>query len=56
MFLILQQQHCYNHSVGTHLPVPLLINSLNHNPPPSILALEIDFAGFLPEGTSIPSS
>jgi pimeloyl-ACP methyl ester carboxylesterase len=38
------------------LPVPLLIDGLNHIPPPSISAFEAEFAGILPEGTSIPSA
>jgi pimeloyl-ACP methyl ester carboxylesterase len=38
------------------LPTPLLINGLNHIPPPSVEAFEIEFAGILPEGKSPPAS
>jgi hypothetical protein len=37
-------------------PTILLINGLNFIPSPSITAFETEFAGILPQGTSIPSS
>jgi alpha-beta hydrolase superfamily lysophospholipase len=38
------------------LPAPVLINGLNHIPPPSVETFETEFAGILPEGQSLPSS
>jgi hypothetical protein len=37
-------------------PTILLINGLNFIPSPSITTFETEFAGILPQGTSIPSS
>jgi pimeloyl-ACP methyl ester carboxylesterase len=37
------------------LPSQTFINGLNHIPPPSVEAFESEFAGILPEGTSLPS-
>jgi pimeloyl-ACP methyl ester carboxylesterase len=38
------------------LPLPLLINGINRIPPPSVTVFQIEFAGILPEGKTIPSS
>ena len=38
------------------LPHPMLLNGLNHIPPPSVAEFDAVFGGYLPPGTSIPSS